>query len=188
MLHLQRKLSFVVAIGLSAALFAAAQNSNPAAIAGEGLFFGKAGCASCHQVDGRGGITGPDLSTAGNTPIAALRAKITNPNAPMAVSTGGRGRGRGGAPPQTIVAVTQDGREIRGVRRNEDTFSVQMVDASGQLHLLDKSKLASVTVDTKSLMPADYRTRLTSAEIDNLVAYLHAQQGRDLTKTSQQPM
>jgi len=88
----------------------------------------------------------------------------------------------------TLIVKTQDGREIRGVRRNEDTFSVQMVDASGQLHLLDKAKLASVTVDTKSLMPADYRTRLTSAEIDNLVAYLHAQQGRDLTKTSQQPM
>ena len=32
----------------------------------------------------------------------------------------------------------KDGREIRGVRRNEDTFSLQMVDASGQLHLLDK--------------------------------------------------
>ena len=41
----------------------------------------------------------------------------------------------------------QDGREIRGVRRNEDTFSLQMVDATGQLHLLDKLKLASVTVE-----------------------------------------
>ena len=33
-----------------------------------------------------------------------------------------------------------DGKEIRGVRRNEDTFSLQMVDATGQLHLLDKLK------------------------------------------------
>ena len=39
---------------------------------------------------------------------------------------------------------TKDGREIRGVRRNEDTFSLQMIDTSGQLHLLDKRTLASV--------------------------------------------
>src|SRR5207244_4428487 len=35
------------------------------AAAGETLFFGKAGCASCHEVNGRGGVVGPDLSTAG---------------------------------------------------------------------------------------------------------------------------
>src|SRR5689334_18904456 len=33
------------------------------AAAGETIFFGKGGCATCHQVDGRGGIVGPDLST-----------------------------------------------------------------------------------------------------------------------------
>src|SRR5438046_6840682 len=38
-------------------------NGDPAA--GERLFFGTARCASCHQVNGRGGIVGPDLSTAG---------------------------------------------------------------------------------------------------------------------------
>ena len=43
---------------------------------GERLFFGTARCASCHQVNGRGGIVGPDLSTAGRTPVATLRGKI----------------------------------------------------------------------------------------------------------------
>ena len=61
------------------------------------------------------------------------------------------GVGGGGAPTVTVVVKMQDGREIRGVRRNEDTFSLQMVDSSGQLQLLDKTKLASVTVDTGSL-------------------------------------
>ena len=38
---------------------------------------------------------------------------------------------------------TRDGREIRGLRRNEDTFTVQIVDAAGQLHSLDKLALAA---------------------------------------------
>ena len=150
---------------------------------GEGLFFGRAGCASCHQVNGRGGTTGPDLSTVGLAPMAALRQKILTPNAPMASPAAagrGGGRGRGGAPPQVIVATTSDGREIRGVRRNEDTFSVQMVDASGQLHLLDKQKLASFRVEPRSLMPGDYATRLTSTELNDVLAFLAARRARDM--------
>ena len=55
------------------------------------------------------------------------------------------------------LVKTLDGREIRGVRRNEDTFSLQMIDTSGQLRMLDKLKLASVEVQTTSLHPPDLR-------------------------------
>jgi len=158
--------------------------------AGETLFYGKAACGTCHEVSARGGIVGPDLSNAGRFPAAALRAKILDPNSPLPAEGGrrGGGGGRGAPPPVTIVAKTTDGREIRGVRRNEDTFSVQMVDASGQLHLLDKLKLASVTVDNKSLMPGDYKTRLSPAELDSIIAYLRVQRGRDLSKTVNAPI
>ena len=144
--------------------------------AGEALFFGKSGCAGCHQVNGKGGVTGPDLSTSGRTPASALRQKILDPALPIAGAGRGAqpapGRGGPGARPQVIVVTTRDGREVRGVRRNEDTFSVQIVDAFGMLHMFDKLQLASFRVENASLMPADYRTRLTTGEIDNLVAYL----------------
>jgi PQQ-dependent dehydrogenase (methanol/ethanol family) len=151
-------------------------------VAGEALFFGKAACASCHEVNGRGGVVGPDLSAVGRTPVDALRRKILEPSTPPPAPAGG-GRGGAGAPPQVIVAKTQDGREVRGVRRNEDTFSVQMVDASGQLHLFDKLTLAALRVENASLMPGDYATKLTRREIDNLLAYLGTLRARDLTKT-----
>jgi PQQ-dependent dehydrogenase (methanol/ethanol family) len=144
------------------------------AAAGEIIFFGKAACATCHEVNLRGGIAGPDLSGAGRLSPEVLRRTIVDPN--------------GGPPKATVVVKTQDGRDIRGVRRNEDTFSVQIIDASGQLHLLDKRKLASVQVEDRSLMPADYATRLASADITDLVAYLRTLQGRDLHRTSAQPM
>ncbi len=144
---------------------------------GEALFFGKAACASCHEVNGRGGIVGPDLSNAGRLSADALRQKIVDPSANP--NPGGRGG------PSTMVARTKDGKEIRGIRRAEDTFSLLITDASGKLLRLDKRDLASATVEQKSLMPADFAQRLSEPEIQSLVAYLRTQTARDLTKTIQ---
>jgi outer membrane protein assembly factor BamB/cytochrome c2 len=167
---------------------------NPAA--GEAVFLGVGGCANCHEVNGRGGVVGPDLSGAGRQSAAALRQKIVDPNNPLAAPPAagrGGGGGGGGGPrggsnsPTTIIVKTQDGREIRGVRRNEDTFSLQLVDQTGRLQLFDKAKVASMTEENRSLMSADYATRLSPADITNLIAFLHDQQGRDSSKTSTQP-
>jgi len=164
------KLFLIAAMGLMTTSLFFAQN-NPAP--GESLFFGKAACANCHEINGRGGIVGPDLSSAGMTPADGLRAKILNPNS----------SGRGGAP-MTVVAKTQDGRTIQGVRRNEDTFTLQMVDGSGQLHLLDKLKLTDLRHEARSLMPADYATRLSTDELQSLINYLGSLKGREITNTA----
>lgn len=155
--------------GAAGAASASAAPAEGSAASGEALFFGRAGCAACHEVNGRGGIVGPDLSGAARLSAEALRLAIVDPNA--------------GPPKATVVVRTADGREIRGVRRGEDTFSLQMVDAAGQLHLLDKRTLASMAVEERSLMPADYATRLQPAEIGDLVAYLRTLEGRDLRRT-----
>ena len=130
--------------GIAPAAGAAAINASAVpgdVAAGETVFYGKAACATCHEVNGRGGITGPDLSNAGRLPVAALRQKIVDPNNPLPAAPpagGARGGGagfggRGGGAPSTLVVKMPDGKEIRGVRRNEDTFTLQMVDAAGQL-------------------------------------------------------
>src|SRR5262249_2740019 len=150
-------------------------NSGDAA-AGEAIFFGKGSCSSCHEINGRGGIVGPDLSAAGTRTPEALRAKILNPNA----APGGRG---GGSPP--FLRPTRTGwRGVQGVRRGEDTFTLQLVDASGQLHLLDKTKLTDIRRENRSLMPQDFGTRLTDAELQNLILYLGTLKARDLAKTA----
>jgi alcohol dehydrogenase (cytochrome c) len=164
-------------LGLTAAALAAQQSGgNSGATAGEALFFGKAGCGACHEVSGRGGIVGPDLSGIGTRPADSLREKILNP--------GGNGAGGRGGGPAVVVAKTQDGREIQGVRRGEDTFTIQIVDTSGQIHLLDKQKLAGLRSENRSLMPADYRSRLSEGELQNLLAYLGTLKERDLNKTA----
>lgn len=144
---------------------------------GEGLFYGKAACGSCHAVNGRGGLLGPDLSAAGRAAAAMLRAKILNP----ATDMNPEGRGRRG--PSAVVVKTDDGRELRGVLRIEDTYSLQMMDMSGKLQLLDKAHIRNQSYEFKSLMPDDFGKRLSGPEIQNVVAYLKTLNGRDLSKT-----
>jgi len=158
------------------------------AAAGESLFFGRAQCASCHEVNARGGVTGPDLSNAARFSATAIRQKIVSPDQPLPLPPGASAAAIAAATPVTVVATLRDGRQIRGVRRNEDTYTVQMVDAAGGLHLLDKSKLTAFAVESRSLMPGDFATRLSAADIDNLVAYLRSQQSRDLAKTVAVPL
>ena len=57
-------------------------------------------------------------------------------------------------PPPVIAVRTKDGRELRGSRLNEDTFTLQIVDDTGAFHFLDKSALASYRVEGPSPAPA----------------------------------
>lgn len=171
---------------------ATARNSEPStgdASEGEKLFYGKAGCANCHAVNSRGGVVGPDLSGAGSSAVAVLQQRILNPNgsATPGPAQGGRGgRGARGAfrgTGKTYIVKTADGKEIRGVGRAEDAFTLDMVDASGQLRMFDKRKIAGLRVESVSLMPDDYGKRLSTAEVGHIVAYLKLQNGRDMAQT-----
>jgi PQQ-dependent dehydrogenase (methanol/ethanol family) len=180
-MHTSLKLFWIVGpVFLLAGVVVARQSTGVPA--GEALFFGKAGCAGCHEVNGRGGVTGPDLSAAGMQSAEALRAKILNPNNSAATLPGGRGG------PLTVIVKMRDGREIRGVRRNEDTFSLQMMDASGLLQIIDKTAGPEVRYENRSLMPGDYASRLNAQEIQDLVAYLGTLNGRDESKTAAAPI
>ena len=141
--------------------------------AGEAVFWGKGACGTCHMVKGRGSIVGPDL-----TNLASLR-KI-NSIVDALTKEQHRVYGPGGAQPHLltplqmypVVRVTAaDGKTVRGVLRNEDSFSLQVMGLDEQLHLYDRSKV-KVVYEPKGLMPTDYDKKLSKAEFDNLLAYL----------------
>jgi len=158
------------------------------AVAGKAVFESKGGCLGCHQVNGAGKAVGPDLSAAGQTPAAQLLAKITNPN-PPAGRGGARGGARGGRGGPQAVPVTvkmKDGKVITGLRRNNDTFSLQLTDSNGEFRMIDKALVAEVTLLGKSLMPDDFSQKLTAAEIQNVVAYLKSLRAPDYTNVSRE--
>ena len=128
---------------------------------GKELYWGKAGCSECHMVNGAGGFLGRDLSKYGeNHSVSKIHSAIVKPEK----TTGARGR---------VAEVTaKDGKLYAGVVRNEDNFSLQLLSLDGTFHFFSKSDLAAINYRQESLMPADYGSKLSAAELDALAAYL----------------
>jgi hypothetical protein len=68
--------------------------------------------------------------------------------------------------------VTADGKEIKGVALNEDNFSVQIMDTSEQIYLLQKDKLRSFKKSRDSMMPTYSPDTLSDKDLDDIVAFL----------------
>ena len=68
--------------------------------------------------------------------------------------------------------VTAEGKEIKGVTLNEDSFSVQIMDTSEQIHLLEKDKLRSFQKSRQSAMPVYGADLLSDKDLEDIVAYL----------------
>jgi putative heme-binding domain-containing protein len=128
---------------------------------GRELYWGKTGCSECHMLNGAGGFLGPDLSKYGeNHSVAEIHAAIVKPEK----VPGTRGH---------VVDVTaKDGKMFSGLVRNEDNFSLQLLSLDGTFHFFSKSDLAAINFRQQSLMPADYGSKLSAADLDALAAYL----------------
>jgi len=141
---------------------------------GAELYATKGQCFTCHAVGAMGGAFGPDLSDVGRKRSAAyLRRSLIEPNADIPQSYNAF-RGDVSFPQNFLYvrAVTRDGASIDGVRVNEDTFSIQIREATGKVHSLFKSELKQLHKDHgKSPMPS-YRDAFTAGELDDLVAYM----------------
>jgi cytochrome c oxidase cbb3-type subunit III len=128
---------------------------------GKEIFFGKSDCSTCHTISGQGGFLGPDLTEHGATSSAdAIRDEIVR--APRVPSIGYR----------TAVLTTESGERLEGLVRNEDNFSVQLQTKNGTFHFFKKTDLRSFDRQDGSVMPADYRSRLSDAELNDLASYL----------------
>ena len=73
---------------------------------------------------------------------------------------------------ETVTVVTSDGKQIKGVTLNEDSFTLQMMDSSEQIHLFEKDKLRSIEKSRTSLMPSYDTTALSERDLQDVVAYL----------------
>lgn len=137
-----------------------------------GQIYGKLGCAGCHIINGTGGSLGPELSNIGwirgpdylRQAVLEPGARLPQGNLPIPA------RGYNEYLPVTVV--TRDGAEVRGIRLNEDVFTIQLRDTTGKFVSVRKSDAAVIRKETgASLMPS-FANRLAAGEIDDLVAYL----------------
>jgi putative heme-binding domain-containing protein len=135
---------------------------------GEKIF--RAQCSACHRVNGRGGRLGPDL-----TRIGASRARTTLVRQVRGAVEGFR---PGYAP---VVLTPREGAPIHAVKKNEDLFSVQVMDTRERIQGYLKEDLREVADQKQSLMPAFEVDTITESDLDDLIAYMLTLRGAPAT-------
>lgn len=139
---------------------------------GRELFFGDANCSLCHMVEGRGGRLGPELTSVGASRTReALVDSVRDPSRRLAW---GLTEATKEFPQEyeTVTVVTADGQQVKGVTLNEDSFSVQIMDSSEKIHLLEKDKLRSFQKSRESMMPKYNPDILSDKDLEDIVAFL----------------
>jgi len=127
----------------------------------------RSGCSACHILSGEGAGYGPDLTEVGaRRNSARLRETLQNPAKTI--------------PDNFLLldVVTNSGQTIRGIRLNEDTFTIQLRDQQGHFYSFRKSDLRDLKkLRGETPMPA-YASVLSPAELDDLIHFLSAQRGQ----------
>jgi putative heme-binding domain-containing protein len=143
-----------------------AANSTGNATNGERIFW--ATCGSCHQVTGRGGHLGPDLSRIASSQSRDALAKSIR-SASATIATGY----------EPFVLTMRNGQQIRGARKGEDAFSIQIMDTHERLQGYLKADLLGVARDSRSLMPDYGPDTLNDRDLDDLLAFLSTLRSAD---------
>jgi len=125
------------------------------------------GCPGCHIASGKGQGIGPELTDIGARRNGAyLRKTLLKPTDSL---------------PEDflyVAAVTSSGETVRGIRVNEDSFTIQLKDARGRFHSFRKAELKELRrLKQESPMPS-YERSLSAAELDDIVAYLASLRGK----------
>ncbi len=123
------------------------------------------GCLSCHRLGEAGSYLGPDLDGVGahRTP-EQLHASLQSPKKEVLPEN------------RTVRLVSSDGKTVTGRLLNQDGFSVQLIDSSGQLRSFARSNLSEFTIVTTNPMPS-YADKLSAQDLNDLVRYLSSQKG-----------
>jgi alcohol dehydrogenase (cytochrome c) len=123
-------------------------------------------CTTCHRVSGAGGRLGPELSRIGVTRSrAALAREIRTPSEWIAPAF------------ETVTLVTRDGQRIRGAKKAEDVFSIQIMDTRERLQGYLKADLQEVIHEKNSLMPTYGPAQLSDADLQDVIGYLTTLRG-----------
>ena len=129
--------------------------------------YARNGCSACHKISGLGSSYAPDLSDVGARRGAAhLRETLRNPAKTLPEDF------------LLVEAATASGQTVRGIRLNEDTFSIQLKDQQSRFYSFRKSELRDLKkLRGETPMPS-YASVLSEPELDDLVSFLVSQRGK----------
>ena len=133
---------------------------------GKTLVEGKGQCLSCHAIGNFGMHAGPALTDIGAQRRAVeLTRSLVEPGAEVRPEN------------RAVRIAMKDGSTVTGRFLNQDTFSIQLIDANDKMLSLDKSQVRESTLLTTSPMPS-FKDKFTATELSDVVSYLSSLKGR----------
>ncbi|TWU08464.1 c-type cytochrome [Stieleria varia] len=126
--------------------------------------FAATGCYACHRFGDQGGMTGPDLTSAGRrySPHDLLD-QVVNPSKVINDQF------------SSVQVLTDDGKVYTGVVVNLNgdsmTINTDLTDPNERVNI-DRKQIEELAVSKTSAMPTGLLNRMTKDEILDLVAYL----------------
>lgn len=125
-------------------------------------------CAECHRVASlgpAGGVLGPDLSALlARNSLAVIVDSVRNPSALIAPGF------------KTVRITDASGQGIEGVLKNEDAFSVQIIDRNQRLQSFSKEAVV-VSRPATSLMPVFTSAVLSDQDIIDILNFIQTSGG-----------
>ncbi len=119
-------------------------------------------CSVCHEFNGKGGKVGPTLTGIAAKPREDILIDIVDPN-----------RSVEGTYRQFIV-TKKDGQALFGRLALETKTSIQILDALGKQHIIQRDQIKSLTAAPVSIMPPGLVLGMKKQELTDLFQYLTA--------------
>ncbi|MDF1814440.1 MAG: c-type cytochrome [Verrucomicrobiales bacterium] len=116
-------------------------------------------CAACHQLYGKGGMLGPDLTGSGRADLDYLLENIVDPGAVVS------------AEHRVTVITMKDARILSGVVAHADDRTLTLRLLNGET-VLEMSEIADRKNLSTSIMPEGLLNALQPDQVRNLIAYL----------------
>lgn len=118
-----------------------------------------ANCATCHTINGQGGKVGPDLTGIGAKDRAEVLTDILDPNRSVEANY------------RNWSVTTKDGETFSGRLEAETQTSVEILDTTGQKHIVQRKDISSLEGSQLSIMPVGLEA-LPPDDLKNLLEYL----------------
>ena len=123
-------------------------------------------CAACHQIEGSGGLVGPQLNGIGQRGLERLCEDLLDPNRNVDRAF------------RTTVLVQKDGEVMSGLFRREEGELVVLAESTGKEISIPKKEIAERRESDTSLMPENFGELLSQEEFNHLMAFLLEKRSR----------
>ncbi|MEO6150209.1 MAG: PVC-type heme-binding CxxCH protein [Mucilaginibacter sp.] len=117
-------------------------------------------CATCHKISEQGGNIGPNLDGVSKWGPANLAEKIIDPNRNISEAF------------RNYTIKLKDGKILSGLFRREEGAVIVFADIAGQEFTVAKKDIAERTAAKYTLMPDNFRDKLSQREFDAIINYL----------------